>query len=107
MATILASITKSPYVLERERELTENEQTVYMLQPLDGLQYLDVSAGGFLNYRLALELGLQGWSNLKDENKQDVTFVNGKSPDIKSEDLLELACEIIDRTKLRESQKKT
>ncbi|MDH5394532.1 MAG: hypothetical protein OEY11_15210 [Gammaproteobacteria bacterium] len=107
MASVLASITQAPYVLERERELPDHEQTVFMLQPLDGLQYLDVMAGGFHNYRLALNLGLKGWSNYKDENKQNVPFSIEAFNGMASEDLLELSCEITDRTVLREAQKKT
>jgi len=106
MATTLPSITRAPYVLERERKKPEADRTTFTLQPLDGLQSLDVNSLGYVNYRLALTIGLKDWSNLKDESGQLVKFSIDNFSKVQPEDLLDIACEIIERSSLSEEQRK-
>ena len=94
-----------PYILEAERELEPEDQTVFLLTDLterdrvgimDQLRVSAASEGGTASITgsgtrtyMAVRAGLVGWQNLKDETGADVPFetVAGNSRKPKDETL--------------------
>lgn len=80
------------YVLEDERELTEEEQTTFQLRPLTSAEnrelqdQMAVKTGGGSGHgirpgtgiHLAVLAGLRGWKNLQDDAGGQVEFVCDK-----------------------------
>ncbi len=89
MARVRASLGEFDYILEGDREIAPEEQTVFRLKPLSwrdreaiseqqvfttrsGMGY--VPANQEAKIRKILSAGLMGWRNLRDENGSDVAF---------------------------------
>ena len=106
MARTIPLITKAPYVSDLDKDLDDAEKTTWILKPLDGLQHADVMSTGLVNYRLALSFGLVDWQNLKDQNGRAVKFSQDSFKDIPAEYLVDIASEIVDRSELKDEQRK-
>jgi hypothetical protein len=77
------------YVLEEDRELLPEQQTLFKLRPLTLKQSIPIedelgkhaASGGLpmgtFNYKV-LKAGLVGWENLVDDNGQPLVFSTGK-----------------------------
>jgi len=81
----LSQIKKVPYILEAERELSKNEQSVFTLQdlnPMQAAQVYDVLfEDGKLSFSIrslivAAELGIVGWHNVLDDNNKSIPFTH-------------------------------
>jgi len=89
LARVRASLGEFDYILEGDREIAPEEQTVFRLKPLSwrdreaiseqqvfttrsGMGY--VPANQEAKIRKILSAGLMGWRNLRDENGSDVAF---------------------------------
>ena len=78
------------YVLRRDRELPESEQTKFVLRPLATAEYFAViskeSEGGVgLGLWARLCFGLIGWSNLKDDAGNEIKFEKDEDGQAKTE----------------------
>jgi len=81
----LSQIKKVPYILEAERELSKNEQSVFTLQdlnPMQAAQVYDVLfEDGKLSFSIrslivAAELGIVGWHNVIDDADKPISFTH-------------------------------
>lgn len=93
----------------------------FLLQPLSGIEFMQVSeevkmdeaTGAFRiparAQRIALELGLKGWRNFKDDDGNEVFFTGSMAQNIarlQMEDVKEIAIEIISRSQVVEEELK-
>jgi hypothetical protein len=93
---IARGVTQFSYVLEEERKLPPEKQTRWKLktleyaeaEELEGLQIVvDAFVGrqyvvnGLKKARLALNVGLLGWENFRDEGGSEITFRGGSRDD--------------------------
>lgn len=107
MPTALPSIVKSPYVSKLEKDKPKEEQTTWMLQPLNGLQHMQVSSGVFgVDYSGALAVGLTGWENFKDENGVEIEFSNENISRVPALYLQDIALEILKRSEMKDEKVK-
>ena len=114
MARALNKLSDFRYVLEADRELPLAEQTVFVLRPMTGAQFLESresvwkqnSTQAFLT---ALRYGLVGWENFHDE-AGEVKFLPVVSDNIarlSTSQIIELGSEIRKASELIEAEKKT
>jgi len=104
MPAALPSIVKSPYVSKLEKDTPKEDQTTWMLQPLNGLQRMEISSMGFTDYTAALMLGLVGWENFKDENGVEMEFTTENMKRVPALYLQDIALELIKRSDLDEEK---
>jgi len=127
MAIALTTKSVTEYVLERERSLPKEEQTVWLLRPLSlafrlQISELDGKSDGWQRaISSCLRGSLAGWRNFKDADGKDVPFATESaevlglrvpvaSPEsllaIPSEDALELGARCLANLKLSVDDRK-
>lgn len=84
-------MTQFEYVLEDERDLPVEEQTVWLLRPLTYREREEIERGSMVEFsgehsvllrgerhvyaRKILDRGLEGWRNFRDADGKDVLFM--------------------------------
>jgi len=91
---ILLTLKEKEYILESDRKLSSEEQTVFFLRPLSALEYAEIQDNlifddGVKNKKqpkvknwnqnsiIMLQYGLTGWKNAKDSSGKVVEFDKG------------------------------
>ena len=101
----ITKIAADWYTPESERE--EENPTRFKIQPLNGLQHMevlnDLYKSGPFN---ALRYGLVGWENFSDENGKEIKFSAKNIERIPPLLLSELSTEIVNRSELGEDATK-
>jgi len=113
--TAVPNLTVYKYTPIAERE--NDNPTTFDLKPLNGVEYMEVCAelipdgvgGADLPHAggvICLKHGLVGWSNLLDENGQEIVFNKLNFGRVPSAILSELATEIFVRAEVGEPERK-
>lgn len=110
----LPSIAVFDYTLERERKANEQQPTVFALRALTPIQMMEVSelqltVGITAARKRTLAYGLRGWTNFRDEGDKEVPFersLDDNLAHLSVEIVIELATEIIARSKVTEADRK-
>lgn len=106
MATALPLITKAPFISKHDKDKPGSVQVIWMLQPLTGLQHMEITASGFTDYSGAIMMGLKGWKNFKDAAGAEVEFSFENIARIPALYLQDIAFEILKRSSLDEEKTK-
>ena len=113
--TAISRLTTKDYVTEGDKD--SDDQTVFKLKPLNGLQYMDVIAelrtdengeAGLTGkgLGLAIKYGLAGWENFNDEDEKELKFNKLNVSKVPPIVLTELAGEIINRSEAGGEERK-
>ena len=93
------------YTPESERE--EESPTRFKIQPLNGLQHMEVLGDLYKSGPFnAIRYGLVGWENFNDENGKPINFSLENVKRVPPVYLSEISTEIINRSELGEAATK-
>ena len=109
----------SEYILECDKKLKPEEQTIFTLKPLSAKEYAEAQDNiivdksrikNFSSYSLeVLRLGLKGWKNFRDQAGVEIPFSEDIDENINWLDIsyrYELSTRITELSSLPESKKK-
>jgi len=75
MATAVDPDHVSDYILEADRELPKEEQTVWKIKNLSSREAIGATAGSTLEtHRLAVLVALKGWENFLDKDGKVIIY---------------------------------
>lgn len=71
MAKAIDLLVKKEYVSEAD---TDEEKTIWLLNTLSGLQFMQCTSNGFVDHEMIIRLGLSGWLNFHDFAGNEIEF---------------------------------
>lgn len=113
--TAISKLIAEDYI--PQSDIDSDNPTKFRLRPLNGMQYMEVMSELIRNddgqlrisgkgMKMALQYGLIGWSNFRDEDGNELKFNILNVEKIPPVILSELASEIISRSEIGEEERK-